>query len=150
MTPLAEVECLVSPERRLILVCGDAPQDTGFVPDFGTGRLCYPDRDVLYLVSVSDYHDASVTLQTWDAEPPPDPAAEHSEAVEVELSRGGAFVSALLSPRVSPVLRVGPPGRYHVRVDVTGREAVRLRLVDLDDRPSGVERFVVAFWPTGG
>ncbi|MFF5203138.1 hypothetical protein ACFY3B_26405 [Micromonospora parva] len=54
----------------------------------------------------------------------------------------------MTEPLASPILALGPPGRYHARVDVTGRAELR-RVEARPDHPipiMGVERFRVRFW----
>jgi len=143
---LDAVEGAVTPDRRIILIVGKGCDRGDFVPDFSQRRLCYAARDVMYLMSAAQWHDAGVVLEAWDGPPPIDPDAEFSEETELELSQGGAFVSALTAPAVTPVLAIGPPGRYAVRVDVRGRAELLRRLADVTDRPHGVEQFWVRFW----
>jgi hypothetical protein len=144
---LGSVAGLVSPERRLFLVIGEGCDAGDYVPDFGQDRLCYADGGAMYVVSATQWHDAAVALEAWDGHPPADPSAERSETTEMELPRGAVRGWALLAPAVTPVLRVGPAGRYAVRVDVSGRSEVLRRVQDPNDRPAGIERFAVRLWP---
>jgi hypothetical protein len=78
------------------------------------------------------------------------PDAELAEVVHMEL-RGGVFVCALFAPALTPVMPVGRPGKYAVEVSVAGRSTLVRRVeAGAVDRPSGVERFRVAFWPSEG
>lgn len=148
---LGSVQGQVAPERRIIEVLGTGGGER-FIPDYTQRRLCYAADDWLYLMSVSGWgHEAVVTLEAWDGEPPADPAAEASESVRVRLSEGGVYVSRNGEAAVSPVLEAGPGGEYAVRVDVSGRAALQ-QADDDPDRPDwiyGVERFTVRFWPIG-
>lgn len=141
----------VIPERRMIHVLGTGTGER-FVPDFREDRLCYAEAEWLFLMSVSGWgHEAVVTLESWDAEPPTDPAAEATETTRMRLGEGRVYVSRNGEAAVSPVLTAGRPGPFGVRVDVYGR--AELTAADEDpDRPDwiiGVERFVVRFWPVG-
>jgi hypothetical protein len=144
---ISMMESAVTPDRRLFLVLGEGSDRGDFLPDFDQDRLCYANRGVMYVVSAAQWHTAVVVLEAWDGEPPVDPDAELTEVTEMELIQGGAQLVAVMGPAVSPVLRVGPPGRYAVRVDVRGRAELLRRLEDLSDRPYGAERFTARFWP---
>ena len=97
---LHRIECLVTPERRLILVLGEGADQASYLPDFREDRSCYADRDVMYLVSVSDYHEAAVALEAWDGPPDPMPDAELAEVAHMEL-RGGVFVCPRTTKRLT-------------------------------------------------
>jgi hypothetical protein len=123
---------------------GSAP----FVPAFTSGRVLYANGGTMYIVSEADRVD--VQLETWDARPPADPEADVSEQAEVALPTGAAQGFALLGPAATPLLRVGPAGRYTVRVDVyrTGGTDDPTDTEAWDDE-EGPETVVVRFWPAG-
>ncbi|SCF24620.1 hypothetical protein GA0074695_4740 [Micromonospora viridifaciens] len=147
---LGTVEGVVKPDRRLVPVLGAGWNGSSFLPEFTSSRVCYADRDFIYLTSISQWHRATVILEAWDSEPPADPEAEVTDTAQLDLSRGQVYVSSsLLEARVSPLLTVGPPGRYVVRVDVRGRSELRRRLESMDwtEDLTDVEQFWVGFWP---
>lgn len=144
------VRALATPDHALILLLG-----TGFDefpdPDFSRRRLIETGTDIVYVRSVStSFHEAEVTVQAWDADPGLDDAAdwEARDEDEMDFTGGGVYVSILAERALTPVLPIGPAGRYHVRAEAVGRE----RLLDLDaspDRPDrlvGIERFRLRFW----
>jgi hypothetical protein len=146
---LGTAEGRVAPDHRLVPVLG-VGGDGSFLPEFTSSRVCYADRDIIYMTSISQRHVATVLLEAWDSQPPADPEAEVTDTAELELSQGRVYVSsALLEARVSPVLTIGPPGRYAVRVQVQGRSELRRRLESRDwtESLNDVERFRVQFWP---
>jgi hypothetical protein len=147
------VRALAVPDHGLILVLGVGFDDFPAV-DFTAGRVAETGPDIVYLCSSSAMlHEALVILEGWDG-PAPNPTGEAYVETEAGFSVGEVYVSAPFAERaLSPVLPIGPAGRYWVRVDVAGRAALRELATDPDrpDRPSGVERFRVRFWPvTGG
>jgi hypothetical protein len=161
---LSAVSGSVFPDHRQFLVLASgAPGEvagralaagagrTNFVPSFTSGQVLYADGGVMYVVSEAER--VSVQLEAWDARPPVDPEADVSEQAEVELMTGGAQAFALLAPAATPLLRVGPPGRYAVRVDVyrpggsddpTYEEAWGDEVWEDED---GSETVVLRFWP---
>src|SRR3954452_14887702 len=126
---LGAVEALVAPNHGVIIVAGPAAE---FVPG----------PDTIFLTSVSDQlHDAFVRLEAWDD------LSDLSE-MSVELTDGTLWVSKMLEGAASETLRVGPPGRYHVAVSVTGQDELR-RLDAAADRPAaprGGGGFLVRLW----
>lgn len=151
---LASVAGLVTPDHCLILVLGTGFDEFGD-PDFGQNRLCYGASDLLYLVSASNaLHQAAVELEAWDGETARERGADwpDSDDTEVELTVGEIYLSAPMAERpISATLRTGPPGRYRVRVDVSGRDRIRALTHDADRQamPVGVERFRVRLWRPG-
>jgi hypothetical protein len=147
------VRALVIPDHTLIILLGP-PCDDFPDPDFTPDRISYAYPDLLYLCSATtSLHRAEVSIEAWDGRPPvSDSGWEVGEDAELPLSAGEIFVSAMAERAVSPTLRVGAPGRYGVRVDVSGRIAIRLadRDPDRPDMVEGIERFRVRLWPAGG
>ena len=146
--PSDSVEALLPPDRHIVIVAGAAAEflDQPLDPR----ALCYATDDVLYLMSASgSYHVARVVLEAWAAAPPDnDQDAEAQKQVTLTLSDGTVHVSGMLEFPVSRTLTVGPPGRYHAQVSVTGRAELR-RIQGLPSRPIpivGVEQFRVRFW----
>ncbi|MFC4081779.1 hypothetical protein [Amycolatopsis samaneae] len=151
---IGSVQAEVIPDHTMIIILGTG-FDTVIRPDFGGSRLCHGVTDMLYLLSASSsMHYATVTLEAWTAEPDQptssEPWEEHDET-RLRLTRGRAYVSAMLEGPLSPELDLGNPGDYHVRVHATGRERLlhleRDEHTDPDDMHSGVERFLVQLWP---
>jgi len=144
------VRALVIPDHTMILLLGPNCDDFA-EPDFTADRICYAYADLLYLCSATtSLHRAEVTIEAWDAEPPTtEPGWEVTEDTQLPLTSGEIFVSAMAERPISPVLRIGQPGTYHVRVDVTGRAAIRRsnRDPDRSTTPEGIERFRVRLWP---
>ncbi|MGC5020296.1 hypothetical protein [Micromonospora sp. DT47] len=134
--------------HRLLFILG-TDYTSDFVPEFTSDRFCYADRDIIYLTSISQVHEATVILEAWDGEPPTGPDAESAETTELELTSGRVYVCAMLEVRVSPVLTVGPPGRYAMRAEVAGRAELRERLAyqDMTESLNDIEHFRVRFWP---
>lgn len=144
---LGTVEAEVVPDHSLILVLGSGFDDFG-KPDFRQNRICYASPDLLYLVSASNsHHYATVTLEAWDGVPPstPDDDWERSEEAELPLREGAVYVSAMAERAVSPILDLGPPGLYRVRVEVSGQAA--LTAAGLPTDPPRLEHFRVRLWP---
>jgi hypothetical protein len=148
---LDAVEGLVIPDHGLITVLGSGFDDFGD-PNFTQNQLCYGGKDLLYLTSAANRtHKAAVVLEAWDQPAPMDdcPAWEVHHDVQVSLSTGEVFLSAMDERPISPTLRAGPPGMYHVHVDAAGRTEIRGPWSDpeFDAIPVGVERFRVRLWP---
>lgn len=146
--PSASVEALLPPDRRIIIVAGAAAEFLDL--PFSARALCYSGDDILYLMSVSgSYHWARLVLEAWAAAPPDnDQDADAQQQVTLTLSDGTVHVSGMLEFPASPILTVGPPGRYNAHVSVTGRTELR-RIEAQPDRPipiMDVERFRVRFW----
>jgi hypothetical protein len=146
---LGSVQARVTPDHGFVVVLGTGFQGA-FLPDFAEGRLCYPGDDMLYLMSgVGWAHDDHVVLNAWTGQPPTDPHAEASETTQMLLSQGGVYVSLAMRTAASPILSTGPGGRYHLRVDVTGRTALRAYYANYHpDLEKAVEHLRVSFWPT--
>ncbi|MFI7425411.1 hypothetical protein ACIBPB_00340 [Micromonospora sp. NPDC049836] len=147
--PLDSVEALLPPDHGIIIVAGAAAD---FLADPFSGRvpLCTAGDDILYLMSASgSYHCARVVLEAWAAAPPDDRRdADAQQQVTLALSDGTVHVSGMLEFRASPVLTLGPPGRYHAQVSVTGRAELR-RIEAQPGHPIPImdaERFLVRFW----
>ncbi|MEU5965211.1 hypothetical protein ABZ777_28720 [Micromonospora parva] len=146
--PLASVEALLAPAHRVIIVAG-AAADFLDLPGRASA-LCYAGDDVLYLMSGSgSYHRARIVLESWASAPPDGRTdVDAQQQVTLALSDGTVHVSGMLEFPASPILTLGPPGRYHARVDVTGRAELR-RVEARPDHPipiTDVERFRVRFW----
>jgi hypothetical protein len=145
---LAVVEGLVTPERRMIMVLG-GDGDWDFLPDFRADRLCYAGKDVLFLMSASQWsHDAVVVLESWTGEPPTDDGAEAAEETGIELTGGRAYLTMMGVPLGGDVLPLAGPGHYRVRVSTSGQAELLRRHAEVSPPPwvTGVERFRVCFW----
>ncbi|GGR73027.1 hypothetical protein GCM10010169_16280 [Micromonospora fulviviridis] len=147
--PLDSVEALLPPEHGIIIVAGAAAD---FLDDLFAGEvpLCSAGDDILYLMSASDsYHCARVVLESWAATPPDDRQdADAQQQVTLALSEGTVHVSGMLEFQASPILTLGPPGRYHAQVSITGRSQL-CRIAAQPDHPIPImdaERFRVRFW----
>jgi hypothetical protein len=145
---LGSVEAQLMPDHGFVIVLGTGFRQT-FLPNFTQGRLCYPGDDMLYLMSGTGFaHEDHVVLQAWDAPPPLDPHSEASETAEMLLTEGRLYVSRLMESAASPVLAVGPGGRYDLRVDVTGRSALIDYYTHYQPRqPPACEHLHVRLWP---
>ena len=146
--PLGSVEALLAPDHRIIIVAGAAAEFLDL--PVAARALCYAGDDILYLLSASgSYHRARVVLESWAAAPPDDGQdVDAQQQVTLALSDGTVHVSGLLEFQASPTLTLGPPGRYHAQVSVTGRAELR-RVEAQPDHPipiMDVERFRVRFW----
>ncbi|WP_203826631.1 hypothetical protein [Actinoplanes palleronii] len=89
-------------------------------------------------------HYARVIVEVWDAAPPPAAGWESGKAARVRLDSGYLEIQ----PTDTHVLRIGPPGRYELRVYTAGRS----RIAELTPRAGidelrGVESFLFQFWP---
>lgn len=94
-------------------------------------------------------HRALVAVEVWDGEPPAVGEPWRSRADRrVRLDSGDLEVKPGEPPPYNQVLRVGPPGRYHLRGQVAGADELRRAtpLPDLDAN-RGVERFLLQLWP---
>jgi hypothetical protein len=148
--PLRSVEALLPPEHGFIIVAGAAAD---FLDDPYSGELplCSAGDDILYLMSVPvSFHCARVVLESWAAAPPDaGQDVDAQEQVTLALSDGTVHVSGMLEFQASPILTLGPPGRYHAQVSVSGRAELR-RIEAQTGHPTPImdaERFRVRFWP---
>jgi hypothetical protein len=94
-------------------------------------------------------HPAAVAIEIWDGEPtPPGEPWESRADRRLRLDSGDLEVKPGEIPPYSQLLRVGPPGRYHLRGYAAGRDDIR-RLTPKADLYAhrGVERFLFQFWP---
>ncbi|GAA3196813.1 MULTISPECIES: hypothetical protein [Streptomyces] len=99
------------------------------------------------VVSAGHTHVASLTVQVWDAEPPPeaDGAWDISGDSEIFSATGELSLWAFGGP-VADSVELGEPGRrWKVRLSCSGREEVAQR-AQLEV-PHGVERYLAQFWP---
>ncbi|SDZ42615.1 hypothetical protein SAMN05421684_4892 [Asanoa ishikariensis] len=138
----------MTPERRMIMVLGGIG-DWDFLPDFREDRLCYAGKDVLYLMSESQWsHDAVVVLESWTGEPPPDTDAEAVEETTISFTDGRAYLTMMGVPIEGDVLPLPGPGTYRVRVAASGRAELVRRHAEVSPPLwlTGVERFRVSFW----
>ena len=135
-TMTGSVRATAVPDHGLILVLGVGFDDFPTV-DFTTERVAEVGPDIVYLRSLSPTpRAATVVLEAWGG-PASDPAGVAHREAEATFSVGEVYVSAPFAERaLSPVLPIGPAGRYRVQVDVTA--------------PGGTERFRVRFWPATG
>ncbi|HWH01264.1 MAG TPA: hypothetical protein VNV66_18585 [Pilimelia sp.] len=124
-----------------------------FTPDFASAGIAQAGPDMIYLFSriPSGFHDSTVTLEAWSGPPPA--AAGWEEHCRLSLSVSGeqVFVSAGLERPVGDALALKCTGDYTVEVYAKGRrevqELAQRRDFDPEDLPSGIERFLVQFWP---
>lgn len=99
---------------------------------------------VVAISAGSTDHYAQVSVEIWDAEPPLAGGWESGKAARVQLDSGYLEIQ----PTDTHVLRIGPPGRYELRVYSAGRA----RIAELTPRAGidelrGVESFLFQFWP---
>jgi len=148
--PLGSVKALLPPEHGFIIVAG-AGADFLDSPFSAEVPLCSASDDILYLWSASDsFHYARVVLESWAAATPDQRQdVDDQQQVTLTFSDGTVHVSGMLEFQASPILTLGPPGRYHAEVSVTGRE--ELRRIEAQPGHSipimDAERFRVRFWP---
>jgi hypothetical protein len=141
---LGTVEALLPPSRRMIIIAGPAAE---FIPFPPRATLLATGPDIAYLISASGMlHDAAVTLQAWDGEPP----GTADAYADIDLTDGTLRISKMLEGDATESVRAGPAGTYRVAVQVTGRDEIRHLDVDPNrpEAPQGIERFIVRFWPT--
>ncbi|MFI1884861.1 hypothetical protein [Streptomyces jumonjinensis] len=100
------------------------------------------------LESAGHTHQAVMTVEVWDGEPPAEVPGEWEEQAEAELfSRSGELVvwAVTMGPD-EEVVELGQPGvRWRVRVRCGGRARVA-ELAPLDV-VEGIEVYLVQLWP---
>ena len=94
-------------------------------------------------------HRAAVTLEVWEDEPAPAGEPWQARADRgLRLDSGDVEVKPGELPPYNQLLRIGPPGRYHLRGYAAGRDDIRRLTPKPDlDANRGVERFLLQFWP---
>jgi hypothetical protein len=121
------------------------------VPDLNdTGEWLFTgDNAVLAASAGHSDHEAAVAIEVWDGEPP---VAGDTWEVRADrtlrLDSGDLEVNMGEVPPDAQLVRVGRPGRYHLRGYAEGRDDIR-RLTPNSDIYAlrGVERFLLQLWP---
>lgn len=127
----------VNDEGELVNVDGD------------TGHLAVSLAGILSLHSGVKEQRPAVRLEHWDQDPGGVPEAweESDELPFLALRDGFMRVSGCLGEERPPVFRLGAPGRYRVRVCVTGRQAAQDAWASATEGlVSGIERWLLQFW----
>ncbi|MER7763811.1 hypothetical protein [Streptomyces sp. NPDC097619] len=117
--------------------------------DTGSGQalLTAHDRRIDF-ASAAHTHDATLTAEVWNGEPPTDAGQPWEAQGEAEiLSDSGVLSVESMSGTGDGRIELGQPDTlWKVRAYSSGRAAVaRLAQVDV---PEGVERYLVQFWPS--
>ncbi|MFE0187579.1 hypothetical protein [Streptomyces sp. NPDC059008] len=95
-------------------------------------------------------HTASLTAEVWDSEPSKDVDGDWEAEGEGEIeSPTGELAICEMMGNSGTYIQLGRPHTlWKARIRSSGRDAVyQLAQVDV---PSGVERYLVQFWPAGG
>jgi hypothetical protein len=120
--------------------------DQGAYPDFASSEWVFVGDNEVVVCSPLSYHQATVTVEAWDAEPAPAAGWEDSRVSQLKLDSGVVGINPLVEGEDTEWIDVGGPGRYGVRVQVAGRDALVALGPDPEVEPVGVERYLVQFW----
>ncbi|MEU6113518.1 hypothetical protein ABZ840_02945 [Streptomyces sp. NPDC047117] len=115
---------------------GDITYGAGFLTEY-TGRF-----DV---ASAGHTHTAAVTVEQWDAAPPPDTRRRWDERSEVTFASASGE-AAFWSDGCAPGVKLLSPGVRRVRAYCAGRDTVA-RLSREVGPVDDVEVYLLQFWP---
>ncbi|MEU9546922.1 MULTISPECIES: hypothetical protein [Streptomyces] len=129
----------------------DADLPVPFPDDFDYDTFLSTHRGRLDITSGGHTHTAAVTVEVWDGPPPEqDPASwdEQAEA-DFESTSGQVAVWSMGLGRADDVITLADSGgTWQVQVSCAGR-AEAAALSGGEGTGTGVERYLVQFWPAG-
>lgn len=117
--------------------------------DYDTFLSTHPGR--LDITSGGHTHTAAVTVEVWDGPPPEQDPASWDEQAEADLesTSGQVAVWSMSLGRADDVITLADSGgTWQVRVSCAGR-AEAAALSGGEGTGTGVERYLVQFWPAG-
>ncbi|MGP8303990.1 hypothetical protein ACTPOK_39955 [Streptomyces inhibens] len=128
----------------------DSLVPTPFPEDSASGDfLSFYDRRI-DIESGGHTHTALLTVEVWDSVPPNEASGdwEAEGEGEIESPTGELAICEMMGNSGTYVELGRPQTLWKTRIRCSGRDAVyRLAQVDV---PSGIERYLVQFWPTSG
>ncbi|MEU3793874.1 hypothetical protein AB0F07_29385 [Streptomyces fructofermentans] len=128
----------------------DADLPVPFPDDFHRGVFVGTHPGRLDITSGGHTHTATVDVEVWDAVPPPQDPADWDEEAEVGLdsASGQLAVWSMHTGRMDEVITLAESGgSWRVRVSCAGR-AEAAAVSEREGTGSGVERYLLQFWPT--
>ena len=116
--------------------------------DYDTAQWLFAGHNMITVVSATGrHHVAALTVEAWDAEPPPAAGWTAPHEATVRLDSGFVEINPLVEGEDAEDITVGGPGRYRVRGYVTGREQLLAATPPPDVELHGVERYLLQLWP---
>jgi hypothetical protein len=117
-------------------------------PDAGSTAWLIAGRNMITVVSASTrHHVAALTVEAWNAEPPPAPGWADPHEAPVLLDSGFLEINPLVDGEDADDITVGDAGAYRVRAYVTGRTELLAATPPPDVELRGVERYLLQIWP---
>jgi hypothetical protein len=148
MTALVErVETEVLVDHRTFDLIDDSGEQQAPAA-YESAQWLFAGHNMITVVSASArHHVAALTVEAWDAEPPPAEGWTGPQEAAVRLDTGFLEINPLVEGEDAEDITVGGPGRYRVRGYVAGRAELLAATPPPEVELHGVERYLLQIWP---